>query len=541
MRARELEPNDIRELVSRHSQLGSKHALYPGNDYTILANFLQPGPDRFPGARSTHREPPEPFVVAYDLSSGSTSATSRLNPEGMKWFKQQQDLAALRPQLVFVRGFPDAKWLRVLSATYGVDPAVYQRHLVLPTLSAVDHMHHFYTNPPLPSSSGRIFSLMVTTICSNETANTSALAEDVEDLRRKGSAELLRYHLDLKKNGAVGDSIVRQYSVLSRKIQVIEQWVSIYISRVADSWNVVVWMDNARDLSQGISGPWCPERGTTAWKTYMLPIIQHRDCLAFHSDVHSTADTSATAQTWEANQNACLLPFQFGKFLKRDILAHDALYALSDVFRLSAASEGQFLNLMDRQIEHELEISRNSTPKNSSILNLRYLARLLEDHLTKLTEMVLLLESQDHLGWPRAAPGSDHRVEADRMRKLLLGDFSHLRHKAERLRENCRGGVQSLAHTSSLQESERAMANAQRVGRLTLLATIFVPLSCTCSAFGMNFAVFGQGDLNIWIFFPTAAGVMLISFLIWYTAKPGTRQRGRCSAFTSGNPDHSCG
>jgi len=53
---------------------------------------------------------------------------------------------------------------------------------------------------------------------------------------------------------------------------------------------------------------------------------------------------------------------------------------------------------------------------------------------------------------------------------------------------------------ASLEESRRAIEQAEKVKRLTLLAFFFVPLSFTASIFGMNFKEFGQGHLSIYIF-----------------------------------------
>ncbi|KAH7007250.1 hypothetical protein EDB80DRAFT_880757 [Ilyonectria destructans] len=36
--------------------------------------------------------------------------------------------------------------------------------------------------------------------------------------------------------------------------------------------------------------------------------------------------------------------------------------------------------------------------------------------------------------------------------------------------------------------------------------------------FGMNFSDFGQGDLNLWIYVPTAAIIIAISFGLWHLA-----------------------
>jgi len=250
----------------------------------------------------------------------------------------------------------------------------------------------------------------------------------------------------------------------------------------------------------------------------MFPIIQHRDYLALENKALGLQSNPSTAHPtlWEANQNACLLPFQFGQFLDQNLLPQDTLYALSDVFRLSAASESQFLNLIHDQIDHELRIS--SKIDNASMVNLRYLKTILGDHINSLTDTIMVLSSQDQFAWPSAGPGTVQRKAADSMRSILLGDFSHIRQRAERLSNSCQKGMQSLVSTADYQESVKGVANAERVEKLTLLATIFIPLSFTCSLFGMNFSVFGQGHVSIWVFFPTAAVVLILSYILWYIA-----------------------
>ncbi|KAI9154908.1 hypothetical protein HJFPF1_07468 [Paramyrothecium foliicola] len=367
-------------------------------------------------------------------------------------------------------------------------------------------------------------------VLSHPTGVNWAHPEDIEGIRRKSADELKKYQMSLKSGAGIGDSVVRRFSVLSRKFSVVEQTISVALSMNRDIWSgefsqmLVVWLDNARDLSESPPGPWCPEDRTRSVSNYMFPIIQHRDNLALAKGpgrpyVSSQASVGH-ATLWQANQNACLLPFQYGNFLDHDIMKHDALYALSDVFRLSAASENQFLNLVEDLKEHEMEVSRNKSLNQASMLNLRYLRKILDDHITRITETALLLSDWEQLQWPRAAPDSPYRAEADRTAVLVLRDFTHLKQRAERLSKACQEGIQSLANDAAFQESVKAVANARRVGRLTTLATVFVPLTFTSSIFGMNFADFGQGHLSIWVFFPVAAGIMALTYLSWYMVAP---------------------
>jgi len=210
--------------VVRHSKLRGKTALYPGNDYDHLANFLEQP------SKSSHLDiqegPPEPFIVIHDLGAHvQQPRTFPLDAQGLEQFKiYQRQATDSSPRLIFLRGYANLEWLQVVSEAFDVDPALYQRHLLFPKLSGGKSINH-YSIPPLPSSSKRIFRLNITTICSDETANTSAVPEDIEDLRQQASKDLRRYHLDLSANANVGDSIVRQFLILSRRFSIIEQTI----------------------------------------------------------------------------------------------------------------------------------------------------------------------------------------------------------------------------------------------------------------------------------------------------------------------------
>lgn len=106
---------------------------------------------------------------------------------------------------------------------------------------------------------------------------------------------------------------------------------------------------------------------------------------------------------------------------------------------------------------------------------------------------------------------------------MLYDDFAYMHRRAESLSENLRNSMQSLTNNAAFQESVKAVADAGRVERLTLLATVFLPLTFTYSAFGMNFSEFGQGDLNLWIYVPTAAIIIAISFGLWHLTGPRYR------------------
>lgn len=234
----------------------------------------------------------------------------------------------------------------------------------------------------------------------------------------------------------------------------------------------------------------------------MFPIIQHRDQLW---KLGGSSDR-ATEYGWRSNQNACHLPFQYGLGLDEGTMARDVLYALSDVFRLSAASEGQTLNLVQRLIAEAVDASEVNPRNAAPIVSLRSLSKALEEHITGLSATVLLLRDRDHSEWPRAIE-PDHKTKGDRMASLLLRDFEHLLQRAEMLSKSCQEGVRSV---SAAVERRRATQAESAM----LLGCILAPAALTTSGFGMNFT-FIEND-NIGTFFAVLVPLMFATFFLWW-------------------------
>lgn len=170
----------------------------------------------------------------------------------------------------------------------------------------------------------------------------------------------------------------------------------------------------------------------------------------------------------------------------------DALYALGDIFRLSAASERQFLSLLRELLDLEMELTQRAPRTSVSMHNLRYFETVFEAHITRLTDTISLLGNRDNLDWPRVTPGSPQWETAECFAAMLLQDFSHLHRDAKRLSASFGDSIQSLANNAAFQESVNAVANTRRLERLTLIATVFLtPYTGLLHFFGMNFSLFG--------------------------------------------------
>ena len=67
----------------------------------------------------------------------------------------------------------------------------------------------------------------------------------------------------------------------------------------------------------------------------------------------------------------------------------------------------------------------------------------------------------------------------------------------------------------SLQDSSDSIKFADSVGRVTVLAFFYIPLSFITSFFGMNLAVFGSGDVGIWTFVIAVVILSVITLFTW--------------------------
>lgn len=73
-------------------------------------------------------------------------------------------------------------------------------------------------------------------------------------------------------------------------------------------------------------------------------------------------------------------------------------------------------------------------------------------------------------------------------------------------------------NNANLAESRRAMLQARKVGKLTLLAFFYVPLSFTTSFFGMNLEEFGTSTTIanwVWVCVSVPIFVLSVVFYIW--------------------------
>ena len=224
--------------MSAHAHLGIEASLYPGPSFDRLASFLQRS------FESQRRRPlpvaePSPFVFAHhyrDLGAPGRGRIEVRQPGDIL----QPDVAQRRSagSLLFLRGMPSAEWLANIGGTYRVDPEYFQRHL---NFLATTGRINYYPPVSLPSSSDYIVQLRYMNIAKRgplgvggtTLAGTASLRSEA---KRKMSTYLGGLASNMEKDIGTGNSIVRGLSFFVNGHLVIEQTISLCISRVDDRW-----------------------------------------------------------------------------------------------------------------------------------------------------------------------------------------------------------------------------------------------------------------------------------------------------------------
>jgi hypothetical protein len=166
-------------------------------------------------------------MIIHNLSERGQTKEAYDNETGLPRLAQFPLLEPDSSLLVFLRGYSSRDWLLHLGAQYKIDPEYFRRHLDF--LQPRD----FYDLPTLPSSSRNIVELRLVTICTREVPFTQ---DQMVSTRREEMKAVKSYQQKLGAHFAVGESIVRKFSIHSESTFTIEQKVTVCLKRKGRGW-----------------------------------------------------------------------------------------------------------------------------------------------------------------------------------------------------------------------------------------------------------------------------------------------------------------
>ena len=237
--------------------------------------------------------------------------------------------------------------------------------------------------------------------------------------------------------------------------------------------------------------------------------------LKSHKLDEDSLGSQSQQRTLTSRQSASTLDLHYGRSLRPNLMACDALYALREVFELVAQAELQFLTFCAGMLNKFEDTEYSQEP--DCLPNLKNLKQLLYRHLHQNQEACSSLENMKSPLWPRAV---DDKLQqkAEGSAQDLKEDYSYLLTMNKQLYEHCTEAIGTLMNEIVIAESREAIVQTARMRKLTFLAFIFVPLSFTTSFFGMNLQELGGDNdtLSIWAWFLVSVP-LLVSAILFYT------------------------
>lgn len=214
--------------------------MFPGNNYVDLAEWILQ--DRNILRTKSGLSPKPPSLVhragaTHDLVIVYYNADKKWHIEGYHSEKSQElhgDMhisAGDVGQIVFIRGFISPRWVSTVGSKYNVDPEFFRRHM---DFLSVSIERHAYSSPSLASSSSNIFRLCVTTILHKDDFGD----KNIHQQRSKEADELSKYRAQQLRSSKItcGDSVVREYATLCSSFSIIEQWISLCVTKNTRGW-----------------------------------------------------------------------------------------------------------------------------------------------------------------------------------------------------------------------------------------------------------------------------------------------------------------
>ncbi|KAK1751456.1 hypothetical protein QBC47DRAFT_351615 [Echria macrotheca] len=542
-----LTPESYARAIISLSRRYSSTSVFPGNNYVGIAEWLLQDRALLSTTKADEditlfasaSEQPHDLVVVYNSAERKWDVQSFSQDQYDDFSVSSSATAGGMGQMVFIRGFISPSWLSALGSRYNIDPEFFRRHMDFLSASVDRHAFSF---PSLATSSNNIFRLCVSTILHRDDFSS----QDLRSQRSEQMAELATYKIQQLRSTKIrcGDSLVRQYSTVCSRFSVLEQWISVCIARTDRGWAVIAWMDQGRPLEHSPPGPWTNHIES---KAIPLPILQHHQKMAFRTTVNRLdADANASAQV---QQSTAILPLQYDSLVALTDLARrapqDPLSMSIPLFAHAAFSEVQFLNLMESRIQEQIGAITEDVPADA-LGTLQHFSNILNRHAHQLNDSTRafckLMErgnqgnSQSSSGpespmWRGAGPGLGPHLRqpspspddmprtstADGVYspKGLLESYEELQVRCVELSKMCTRGITLAMNKATIEESRKAIEQSARVKKLTLLATLFIPLSFSSSLFGMNIDLLGQGTVEFWWFFVWCIPITLSTYMMY--------------------------
>lgn len=267
---------------------------------------------------------------------------------------------------------------------------------------------------------------------------------------------------------------------------------------------VVIWSDAGAELEKSPRGPWFDSmHGLT--NTHFRPVTLPGSAFTLEDHTHLLIPNTPDKPT-DLHQSVTMLPHQYGAALDPHLAAADPIYVLVELFEFISASEAQYLDMIRSVLDDNVTSRQAQKHSHEARAILVFSYKRLETRRDRTGATIDFLKTQLKL-----------QSESDTPRvALVLGDFEYLFSKTGQLMSRCDHEWNVIMSEAAVEDAQWSRAQSQSQYKFTLLATFYIPLSFSCSVFGMTFFNLGslrQGFLTwTYVTIPLVALSMIVLF-----------------------------
>ena len=545
--------DEYKANIVSYAKPSISQALYSGAHYQKLASFLDPQHEAYLTSRSVHDTDAGlkyPGVLYKIYQNSPPSKVYLETSEAIDSTDVCVDPNVSHNSLLFLCGYLSPTWISHVGAKYDIDPEFWNRHA---SFLDADLPVSGIGSLGLPSQSNRVVQLPFMSTGAHELSEGLVNQNLIDHAREESASEMLGY-LHRLRTGRLwedGASITRDMLVLDEHHFSIEQIGTIHVNEKPEgTWagtsfltpfldrnrvnvsSAVIWLDTGADLAKSPAGPWlgakvASEQGVTlSLDRYFLPVAQRKSRVVPETHTTSSGDRAANSgsvKPLSLPQSCLLLPSTYTTTLSFSKMYSSPFYALSGLFEFMAAAELQFLEIIAAKIEKSLqkasELQLNDTI--SPQVNLVFYRRTLEKRIQEIAKVMAVCTNHSDLDWPTSP---DAASEADSTARSLERDLKYILDLAVQLRSQCDREMFVMMNAASIAEVKRGVEQGRTLFKFTLLASVFVPLSFTCTLFGMNVSEFGQGGKpRLWAWAMVTILTFCVSFLFLFWNQPAMK------------------
>ncbi len=294
---------------------------------------------------------------------------------------------------------------------------------------------------------------------------------------------------------------------------------------------MLVWTDSGQDIDFSF----IPTPDTDRFKG---AVDRFEFCpVFFEKDLCETSYLSrppTNTQNPRLRQALASLPGSYGYTLDWKRAALDPTFAIQELFTFHAASELQYLNMLEQFVTDEISRAeaKQAGITMKSILHFDYARSILIRHAAHIQNLFGSLEICLK-SWKQQAP-QIHCCDEE-LKSTLQTDLDYLSTRIQNIITLCEAGRATIMSNASIEEAKRSNEQAILVTGLTKatnrLTFIFLPISFLTSVFGMNFRQLGQGTLSIWLWVAIALPLLASCIILVESGSQLKKFVKRCLTF----------